>query len=288
VVSGKGRAGLVDGALSLSGGVQVNDGYFEIGPDALPEPGPDVIIAGEKPRMKEQSPLARMFLELVVNLGENLRVRGRGIDTRLAGEIVVATKPGQPLRSKGTLRTVRGVYTVLGQRLEIDRGELLFSGPIDNPGLDIRAMRKRQAVEAGVEVGGTLNAPRARIVSDPPVAENEAISWLVLGHGTGEASRGDLAMLPLAASSLLGKGDSRTLAQRLGVDTLGLRGAGGENQFVTVGKRIADRLYVAFEQSLGAAQSILKLEFDLTERILLRAQTGEANAVGVFYRYTFD
>jgi translocation and assembly module TamB len=288
VVSGKGRAGLVDGTLSFSGGVQVNDGYFEIGPDALPEPGADVIIAGQQPRMKEQSPLARMLLELVVNLGDNLRIRGHGIDTRLAGEIVVATKPGQALQAKGTVRTVRGVYTVLGQRLEIDRGELLFSGPIDNPGLDIRAMRKRQAVEAGVEVTGTLNAPRARIVSDPPVAENEAISWLVLGHGTADASRGDLAMLPLAASSLLSKGNSRTLAQRLGLDTLGLRGAGGENQFVTVGKRIADRLYVAFEQSLGAAQSILKLEFDLTDRILLRAQTGEANAVGVFYRYTFD
>ena len=95
-------------------------------------------------------------------------------------------------------------------------------------------------------------------------------------------------MLPLAASALLRKGDSPTMAQRLGLDTLGVRGAGGENQFLTVGKRIADRLYVAFEQSLGAAESILKLEFDLTDRVLLRAQTGEANSVGVFYRYTFD
>lgn len=288
VVSGQGRAGLIDGNLSLSGGVRVNQGYFEIGEDALPEPGRDVIVLGDKPRAKEESRLTRMQLEVVVNFGEDFRVRGRGLETRLTGEIVVATKPGQALRAKGTVRTVRGIYTALGQRLEIERGELLFSGPIDNPGLDIRAMRKRQAVEAGVEVTGTLNTPLVRVVSDPPVAESEAISWLLLGHGTGDASRGDLAMLPLAASALLRKGDSPTMAQRLGLDTLGVRGAGGENQFLTVGKRIADRLYVAFEQSLGAAESILKLEFDLTDRVLLRAQTGEANSVGVFYRYTFD
>ena len=41
-------------------------------------------------------------------------------------------------------------------------------------------------------------------------------------------------------------------------------------------------------EGMGAAESILKLEFDLTQRVLLRAQTGETNAVGVFYRYSFD
>ena len=44
---------------------------------------------------------------------------------------------------------------------------------------------------------------------------------------------------------------------------------------MTAGKRITDRLYVGFEQSLGAAESILKLEYDLTQRMLVRAQTGD-------------
>ena len=289
VVSGKGRAAMTDGKISLAGGVRAEEGYFEIGPDALPEPGPDVVVAGRSSREKPAPALSRMQLELVVNLGEAFRVRGRGLDTRLAGEITVATGTQGNLRAKGKLSAVRGVYVALGQRLEIERGELIFTGPIDNPGLDILAMRKRQAVEAGVAVTGTLESPLVRIVSEPPVPESEAIAWLVLGHGTGDASRGDLAMLPLAASSLLGKkGDSPTLAQRFGLDTLGLRGAGTESQVLAVGKRIADRLYVGFEQSLGAAASVLKLEFDLTQRVLVRAQTGEANSVGVFYRFSFD
>lgn len=288
IVSGKGRAGLADKKLSLSGGLRAVEGHFEIAADDLPAPGSDVVVAGRKPPAKEDSRLSRTVLELVLDFGSNLRIRGRGLDTRLAGDITVGTGGNGNLRAKGTVRTVRGTYTAFGQRLEIERGELLFSGPVDNPGLDIRAMRKRQAVEAGVAVTGTLRSPLARIVSEPPVPESEAISWLVLGHGTADASRGDLAMLPLAAASLLGNDDSPTIAQRFGLDTLGLRGAGTESQFVTAGKRIADRLYVGFEQGLGAAESILKLEFDLTRRVLVRAQTGSTNAVGVFYRYSFD
>lgn len=288
VVSGKGRAGLAANKLSFSGALRADQGYFEIAPDALPKPGDDVVVAGRKPPVKEDSRLSRALLELALDFGSNLRIRGRGLDSRLEGSITVNTSADGHLHAKGAVRTVRGTYTAFGQRLEIDRGELIFTGPIDNPGLDILAMRKRQAVEAGVAVTGTLRSPVARIVSEPPVAESEAISWLVLGHGTGDASRGDLAMLPLAAASLLGDENAPTLAQRLGVDTIGLRGTGTESQFVTVGKRIADRLYVGFEQSLGAAESVLKLEFDLTQRVLLRAQTGDTNAVGVFYRYSFD
>ena len=288
IVSGKGRAGVSSGKFALSGGVRADEGSFEIGPDALPEPGPDVVIAGRKRGPQEESRLARMMIEMVVNFGERFHVRGRGLDTRLTGEITVATGPQGDLRAKGTVRTARGIYTALGQRLEIERGELIFTGPLDNPGLDILAMRKRQAVQAGVAVTGTLESPLVRVVSEPPVPESEAIAWLVLGHGTADASRGDLAMLPLAAGSLLGKGDSATLAQRFGLDTLGLRGAGTESQYLALGKRIADRLYVGFEQSLSAAASVLKLEFDLTERVHLRAEAGQANSLGIFYRYSFD
>jgi translocation and assembly module TamB len=99
-------------------------------------------------------------------------------------------------------------------------------------------------------------------------------------------------MLPMAAAALLGRGDSSPgsgMASKLGVDSIGLRrgGAVGE-QFVTVGKRISDDIYVVYEQSLGATANVLKLEFNLTRRLLLRAETGETSAIGLFYRWAFD
>ncbi len=187
--------------------------------------------------------------------------------------------------------TQRGRYTAFGQRLDIDRGRLLFNGAVDNPGLDILAMRKNQAVAAGVAVTGNVNSPVVRIVSDPPVPEGEALSWLVLGRGPADASRADLAMLPLAAAALFGgaKPGEDSFASKLGLDTLSLRGSTTlANNVVAVGKRFSHNLYVAYEQSLGGVANVLKVELNLTRRFLLRAETGEVSAAGLFFRYAFD
>ena len=65
---------------------------------------------------------------------------------------------------------VSGTYAAYGQKLAIERGVINFTGAYDNPGLNIRAVRKRPEgeelsetnVEAGVEVRGTALAPVAR------------------------------------------------------------------------------------------------------------------------------
>src|SRR5690606_34839282 len=172
--------------------------------------------------------------------------------------------------AEGTVRAVRGTYRAFGQRLDLERGRLVFDGPIENPTLDIRALRKLPEVAAGVEVAGTLREPFVRVVSDPPMPENDALSWLLLGHGPREAGAGDLAIIPAAAAALLGQRESpgEGLAQRFGVDSIGLR-RGGElgQQFVTVGKRLSDELYVIYEQGLGATASVLRLELALTRRL---------------------
>ena len=95
---------------------------------------------------------------------------------------------------------------MFGQRLDIDRGQLIFDGPADNPALDVVALRKNIAVEAGVEVTGTVRVPRVRLVSNPPVPDGEKLSWLMTGQGLDRASRADLAALGAASASLLGKG----------------------------------------------------------------------------------
>jgi autotransporter translocation and assembly factor TamB len=45
---------------------------------------------------------------------------------------------------------------------------------------------------------------------------------------------------------------------------------------------------VAYEQSLGGVANVLKVELNLTRRFLLRAETGEVSAAGLFFRYAFD
>lgn len=293
VVTGRGNAALRDGKVSLSGELRADEGVVELRATTLPAPGPDVVIVGRPRQDSRTARLAQAALDLALDFGERFRIRGRGLDTLLAGSIRVQTGPTGNLVAKGTVRTVRGTYTAFGQKLALERGSLIFAGPVENPTLDIRAMRKISAVEAGVEVAGTLNTPFVRVVSEPPMPENEALSWLVLGHGPGDATGGDLTMLPLAAAALLGQGGGESpttgVARAFGLDSIGMRGGTAVgSQFVTFGKRLSDDIYIVYEQSLGATANVLKLEFNLSRRVLLRAETGEISAIGLFYRWAFD
>jgi translocation and assembly module TamB len=123
------------------------------------------------------------------------------------------------------------------------------------------------------------------------VPEGEALSWLLLGRGPGASGTGQLAALPLATDALTGSAGSR-VAKALHVDDIGVRSADTgttSQQFFTLGKRLSERFYVAFEQSIGGAESLLRLEYTLTQRILLRLQAGaQESSLGVIYRYIWD
>jgi translocation and assembly module TamB len=299
VVSGKGNAGLKSGKLSFAGKLRANEGLFDIGETRLPTLGSDVVIVGRtapqsQQKAKEQRAqrgpaLSGVALDLAVDLGNQVEVRGQGLQVWLSGDVRVYTNERGVILASGRVNARNGTFVAYGRRLEIDRGQLYFNGPLSNPALDIVAMRKRQAVEAGVAIGGTLNNPVVRVVSDPPVPEGEALSWLILGRAPNQASAGELSALPLATGALLGKATG-SIAKKLGVDELGLSSNSGgvSEQFLTVGKRLTDRLYVFLEQSLGGAESLLRLEYELTQRIAVRAQAGTTSSLGVFYRYRWD
>ncbi|MDQ2988076.1 MAG: translocation/assembly module TamB domain-containing protein, partial [Pseudomonadota bacterium] len=202
----------------------------------------------------------------------------------------------------GTIRVVNGTYAAYGQKLAIERGVLSFSGPYDNPALNILAVRKRPEgeqltetnVEAGVQIRGTALAPDAKLVSTPTVPDSEKLSWLVLGHGMEGTSGNETGVLSAAAAALLGgKGGSggfqSRLANSLGVDELGLSQAKGlETTVVTVGKRISAKAYLSFEQGATTASSLVKLRYKLNPRITLQFQTGTNTALDVLYSWAFD
>ena len=138
------------------------------------------------------------------------------------------------------------------------------------------ALRKNLAVEAGVEVTGTVRVPRVRLVSSPPVPDGEKLSWLMTGQGLDRASRADLAALGAASSMLLGRGQrpfTTTLANSVGLDDISLRErassvvSGTTSQVVAFGKRINERLTLVYEQGLTVANNALRIEYALTRSL---------------------
>ncbi|MCO5101198.1 MAG: translocation/assembly module TamB domain-containing protein [Burkholderiaceae bacterium] len=257
----------------------------------------------------------RVAADLELDLGDKLRVRGSGVDVLLAGSLELrGVLPAQPL-AYGTVRVAKGTYSAYGQELQITRGRVIFDGPIDNPVIDIVAMRLGTPVKAGVAVTGTVLSPRVRLVSEPEVPDAEKLSWLVLGVGFDDARSGaQMAALRAAAASLMGSGGGAGgLAHSLGLDVLTIRGASSGDAFdpdfgaafpgqstsgapatgaaqnvVALGKRLSSRVLVTYEQGLRGVWNLLRIQYEITDRLSVRAQTGTDTALDLLYSFSFD
>ncbi len=293
-VSGAGEAAFDGKRVLLTGALRADRGYLLIADDSLPRPGEDVVIVGQAPKPEPGGPTVPLALDVQLDLGTDLAIESQTMQGKLAGQLRVATAEDGRLRIYGRLRAVNAVFYAYGQRLLVDPGELIFDGPLDNPALAITAWRRNQPVEAGVQISGNLKTPRVQIVSNPPVGESERLSWLVLGRAPGEASRADLGLLQAAASTLLASGSTlpadRRIARAFGFDDLTLRGGGElEGGVVAVGKRLSDRVYVSYEQGLGAVTtSLVKLDYALGPRWSVRGEAGTSSGGGLFYRFAWD
>lgn len=279
--------------LTLRGSLRADSGHFEFEQDETLELGDDVVVAGRTPKREAAAAAERrlpVLIEFGLDLGDNLTIRGAGLDAQLVGRLDVRSLPTGQLLGDGVIRTRRGAFNAYGQRLTIERGRMIFDGPIENPALDIAAWRRNQAVEAGVEVKGPLRAPLIRVVSNPPVSESEQLAWLVLGRPAESGAQADYAALQVAAAALVGAagGGREPLASRIGLDEIGVGSDRQGSQAVTLGKRLSDRIYVSYEQSINAALAVLRLELALTRRFSVRAETGTRSGMDLFYRFSFD
>jgi len=295
VATGKGKVTMHEGRSSLRGMLTADQGRVELRSNTAPALGEDVVVEGRKQRTAVTARTLRPEIDLKVDLGQDFLIRGRGLDARLVGNVRLIGAGDAPLEAKGEISVARGTYEAYGQRLEIDKGVLYFAGPVDNPGLEIRALRKNLEVEAGVEVTGTARNPRVRLVSDPDVPDAEKLSWLVLGRRVESAGTADAEKLQGAAMALAaGLGTAplqQQLARAVGLDEIRIApssGGGEQTGVVAVGKRISDRIYVTYEQSLSAATTIFRVSYQLTRNWSVRTESGTTDAVDVFYTLSFD
>jgi translocation and assembly module TamB len=239
------------------------------------------------------APGRKLAINLGLDLGQQLRLKGRGLDTRLAGQVRLTT-PNSRTHVQGTLQAIDGTYAAYGQRLQIERGSIAFTGSLDNPRLDIQAMRPQSPtaaasdVRVGVLINGTAQDPRVRLYSEPAMTETEKLSWLVLGRAPAGLNGADIGLLQTAAYALLdGEGPSvhDNLIKTLGLDELSVRQTDGavRDTIVAVGKQVSSKWYVGYERSLNATAGTWQAIYRLAQRFTLRVQSGDDNAIDLIW-----
>lgn len=297
-LSGQLQAELVGTALQIRGGLLADSALFVMPDESTPSLGADVVMRGTETALEVPGAFrVRPDVLIDIDLGDDFQVSGQGLQTRLAGKLNVRSTPELPTpRVLGDVRTERGSYRAYGQRLTIENGVLRFTGPYDNPTLDITAVRPNSSQRVGVQISGTAQTPRVRLFSDPELPDSEKLAWLVLGRPASGAGA-EAAVLQQAALALLAGRDGRLdggLAGALGLDEVSFAGSGTNADgsaaaaALTLGKRLSNNLYLSYERSLAGALGTVSIFYDVSRRLTVRARAGEENALDLVFTVKYD
>lgn len=215
--------------IHLSGAIQVP--YARILPQTFTNSttlSDDVVFVTHQ---KTKHSTLKTSMDVHLEMGNDVELSLKGLHASLIGGVNLTQQTQGSIRANGELSVKKGQYKAYGQDLNIDQGQLLFTGgPWDSPGINLRASKKvtnnnddfiasnqlfdfntsnlqtptiGTNVTVGVEVTGRLTSPRVLLFSVPAIlSQADILSMLVLGRPASQANKAGGQLLLAAISSM--------------------------------------------------------------------------------------
>jgi autotransporter translocation and assembly factor TamB len=223
--------------------------------------------------------------------GQDIKAGSGGVslgdmNLTVGGNLEVRHVPGDVMRLRGDIETIRGSYTFQGRQFQISRdGRITFVGTdIIDPLLNIEATRDIQGVQAIVEVRGTMRQPELSFRSNPPLDEADVLSLIIFNQPVNQLGEGEQASLAQRAGDLaagyVASGLARSIGNALNLNEFEIQaqGANGEGPSVTLGQQLGQDLYVKLQQGFGNASTTqMILEYQIAPFLRLRATSAETS-----------
>jgi translocation and assembly module TamB len=260
-------------------------------PESATQVSSDAVIVNDNFSATDTAAAIDFFTDVNLSLGDDVRFKGFGLNSKLSGKLSLLKESQRQFFTSGYVSVVDGSYKAYGQTLTIDRGRLVFQGPYENPGLDIRASRIIKGAEdskVGLEIGGTLQRPIASVYSIPARSENEAMMMLLTGKPANDVTKADASVLLGAMSGLgMDSGGSITsgITQLFRLDELELNSDNGIDQSqLFIGKYLTPKLLVRYVVGIFDQAFSFGVEYQLTKHLRLEAESGQTQSVDVVYK----
>ncbi len=252
----------------------------EITPQEMPEgvekPSEDVVIVStENPHGRKTSVPLRANIE--IELKDKVHFRGFGLDCHVVGRLTVSVIPGKRPVGHGELRIKDGTFHIYGHDLEIKKGIISYAGgPLDNPGINLLAVRDVGGQPVGVRVIGSASAIKVSGYSaDPSISSEDALTMLITGKtkndpGFEKAARNTAA---IAGADLAAK----EFLAFTGLDHLDVKGS-GENSSETrifAGQDVTERLTLGVEAGTGDEGTQIVARYHLWKGLEFEMKSGD-------------
>ncbi|MFC3614310.1 translocation/assembly module TamB domain-containing protein [Lutimaribacter marinistellae] len=227
---------------------------------------------------------SRTTLDVSINAPNRIFVRGRGLNAELGGSIDINGTAGRPVPS-GQISLIRGVFDILGRRLDLTRGVISLQGDL-TPYLEFESTTSTSDGQATLEIAGPLDAPVIEITSEPERPTEEALAMLLFGNRFSELSPLVIAQMAASLATLSGGGGGAQdgLREATGVDSVDISTDEGGDAQVGLGAYIADGVYTDVTVNTEGKTEV-NLNLDVTDNLTLRGTVdGEGETgVGIFF-----
>jgi translocation and assembly module TamB len=239
---------------------------------------PDEVIVGSE--ADDVNKRFEVVSTITLVLGERVNLDAMGLTARLTGSVTVRSGYEAITRGSGELSVAQGQYAAYARKFDIERGRLIFTGgPIDNPGIDVRAVKAFPDVKAGINVRGTLLQPHMSFFSDPPLPQSQIVSLILAGGSLQSAQNAQNAAIGQGAALLAAELGSRVGLPDVSVETDPI----ANETSLVLGHYLSPRLYVSYGVSLTEQLNVFKMRYTLGDHWTVRTELGTARGADLVY-----
>jgi translocation and assembly module TamB len=226
-------------------------------------------------------------LDLVIAAPARIFLRGRGLDAEMGGEVSLSG-PSERLAAQGAFEMRRGRMSILGQRIDFDRGSVTLDGDLD-PLLDFAATTRGEGITVTATVTGRASDPQIALSSVPELPQDEVLAQFLFRRNVSELSPVQMAQLGAAAAELGGlmgggPGVLGNLRARTGLDDLDVDTDAAGNRGVKAGRYINENIYLGVRGG-EANSSGVTLDMNITDNLKARGETDATgnSGLGLFF-----
>ncbi|MBQ4831660.1 translocation/assembly module TamB domain-containing protein [Pseudoalteromonas sp. MMG010] len=290
--------GVANNALTLAGQVVVPYGRIMIEelPEGAVQMSDDAVIIDQSSEKEDAVPFDYK-VDLKVIVKNDVKVESFGLESNVEGDLAIKMAQGTPILATGELNLVNGTYLAFGQDLVISTGQVGFSGSIEQPYLNIKAIRNpdntADDVIAGITLTGNVEEPTLTVFSEPAMDQAQALAYLLNGQPLGEGESSSKS--EMLTQLLLSQGVSRSegvvskVGETIGLSDVSLSSSGsGDSTKVEISGYIAPSLQVKYSVGVFDSLSEVAVRYQLLSQLYIEATSGLNQNLDILYKFDWN
>jgi len=223
----------------------------------------------------------RLTYAIRITGDDKIFVRGRGVQSEWRSDIRIVGRATAPLVI-GDLSLKKGDITFAGRQFDMTKGVIAFDAlSPNNPALDLRAVREtRSGTTASIVIAGRARAPKISLASTPALPQEDIMALVLFDKPATELSALESLQVAEGLAELGGigpfggRGPTAVARSALGLDLLSLDFDQQDSaaSTLTVGKYVADGLFVSATQDARGENGSVRIEYEIDQSFTVETE----------------